>query len=270
MRQPITTSKQRGFTLIELILVIVIMSIIALGSTIFIVNSAKGLHETQQRAAQANQLRTNIDKISYQLNHSINASVRVKRNNTSQCLEMMPIRAKALYISSADGASNKLTTVFLNNNVIGMRAVPAMSLSSSFYASLLAQDNAVISANIIEATNSDASSTTLTLAAPSLADALAKPGENKRRLLYFIDSPISYCIEAGKLYRYSHYKASSKQKLADKLPSQEPKKILLAKGLNAHSAFSYQAPTKTVSLVLSTGLAPQQLTLNQPLRLSND
>jgi len=269
MSRSITSSKQRGFTLIELVLVIVIMSIIALGSTMFIVNSAKGLHDTQQRSAQANQLRTNIAKISHQLKHSINSSVRVKRNSTSQCIEMMPIHTKALYTDLADGARRTLTTLFLSESVINMRAVPAATISSSFYQKLLSNDNAIISAKITAVTDSAAKST-LTFAAPSLADAKAISNKNKQQILYFINSPISYCIEDGKLYRYSHYKASKNQKLADKLPKQEPKRILLSKGLNTDSTFSYQAHNTMVSVLLSTGLAPEQLTLNQPLRLSNE
>ncbi|MEH6445633.1 MAG: prepilin-type N-terminal cleavage/methylation domain-containing protein [Oceanospirillaceae bacterium] len=259
---------QQGFSLVELILVIVIMAIIAVGSTQFIVNSVKGLNDVTHRDSLANNLRISMAKIENQLQSSLSNSVRISHARNTQCVEMLPIKASAFYVSGSfanDVANNRLSTIdtiALNYNALGLKVSLGTSDSSLLYS---ADTHSV--AKQKAAKNSEFSQLSF-LSSPSLNTAFLQAAQAK--LVYFVDQAISYCIVAGDLYRYSDYKVSLKQPMPETLPKREPKRVLLNQGLGSPSNFSFLPDQSLFTLVLSTAKGAEQITITQPFWLSNE
>jgi len=252
MKSVASKSQQSGFTLVELIIVIVITGIIAVGSTQFIVNAVRGLQDVSRRAALANIVSISGEKIERQLRSSVVSSIRVAKNQSSQCVEMLPIKSTAFYLSGS--GTTQLKVVSLQGDVVGMHA-----LSDSNSNTLTTQLSSVVNKQL---SSQVGKITTLTLSQPFLFS------RSKQSLIHFITTPVSYCIEDDKLYKYSQYRWRTKQRLAAKLPQKEPYKVLVGRGFLADSEFRFNQQSKRFDLVLSAGDENEKLTINQPLSLA--
>ena len=121
--------RQQGFTLIELIVTMVILGILAAGTTAFIVRSVEGYRDTGRRDQLASSARLAAERISRELRGAIPNSVRVSGN----CIEFMPLVSGARYqretgnypsgevilalpVSGFSEAANALDALDLNGN----------------------------------------------------------------------------------------------------------------------------------------------------------
>lgn len=89
--------KNRGFTMIELIIVIAITSIVAATSWIFIIVSMNGYKDEKARAALADSAYSAIASIRNDVRGSLPNSVRVTTNGSVQFLEMLEISGGGEY-----------------------------------------------------------------------------------------------------------------------------------------------------------------------------
>src|SRR6188768_3006752 len=87
---------QSGFTLIELITVIVILSILASIGTGFVVSATESYQRTQTRALLVNTARQALERMTRQLRIALPYSVRITNNGS--CIEFMPIAAGGNYL----------------------------------------------------------------------------------------------------------------------------------------------------------------------------
>lgn len=83
--------KQQGFTLIELIIVILIMGILAYGSVQFILNTSGAYADSQQRTRLGLVATTTMERLTRELQSALPGSLRVSSNGQHQCLEFLPI-----------------------------------------------------------------------------------------------------------------------------------------------------------------------------------
>jgi len=248
-------AQQRGFTLIELIIVIVITGIIAVGSTQFIVNAVQGLEDVSRRAALANMVSISSEKIERQLRSSVVSSVRVARDASSQCVEMLPIRASAFYLK--EKLAKKLKVISLSRDVTGMQALIARATPRELSAALLG----VV---IDQQAKDEQGVSILTLNQPY------RYAATDQQKVHFVTSAVSYCIEGDKLFKYSQYRWRSKQRLAGNMATKEPYKVLVGKGFLASSSFSLDENKLRFDLLLSAGNGYEQLTINQPVSLADE
>ncbi len=100
--------KTKGFTLIEMVMVIVIMSVVFLGVGSLVRISMQGYTETVDRQGIQNQARFVIEKISRDIRHAVPNSFKVDTTTvtdaatntttiTQQCLSFYPIDAVGFY-----------------------------------------------------------------------------------------------------------------------------------------------------------------------------
>lgn len=90
--------RERGFTLVELILVVVLLGIISTASFAYLRFSGQILSDTVQRDQITSDSRFFIQRLTRELEAAIPASVRVSSNG--QCIEFVPIAASGLYVKA--------------------------------------------------------------------------------------------------------------------------------------------------------------------------
>lgn len=97
-------SPVHGFTLVELIAVMVILSIIATIGVGFVVRATESYQSTQTRALLVNTARQSIERMTRQLRGALPYSVRL--TNADQCLQFMPIAAGGNYFNTVPDQQN--------------------------------------------------------------------------------------------------------------------------------------------------------------------
>ena len=95
---------QRGFTLVEVITVVVILSLVAVVGTGFIVNATESYQRTQTRANLVNTARQALERMTRQLRGALPYSVRI--TNEGKCVEFMPIAGGSFYRNSVPDQAN--------------------------------------------------------------------------------------------------------------------------------------------------------------------
>ncbi|PKG85261.1 prepilin-type cleavage/methylation domain-containing protein [Colwellia sp. 75C3] len=100
--KPIITGSEfsKGFTLLELILVIMILGIMAVGISGFITLSTQTYLNATNRDGLVSNARFVIERLNRELRNAVPNSIRIGTNstNTIQCIEFVPIVASTVYI----------------------------------------------------------------------------------------------------------------------------------------------------------------------------
>lgn len=98
---------ESGFTLIELIAVIVILGIVAIIGTDYVIRSVETYHTTVNRADLINRGRQAIERMTRQVRGALPNSVRVvSSGGTDNCLEFLPIAGGGNYVQLLPDQAN--------------------------------------------------------------------------------------------------------------------------------------------------------------------
>ena len=219
---------EKGFTLIEVIVVIVVMSIISIGIVQYIIDSASGYSRTAIRSELSASGRVVIDRIAMDLHNALPNSVRVTSAYTSasaeviagdayagdQCIEFVPILSATTYIDPRFRPQPRTTTFTV------VDFVPPMTSTVSASIALFPRNSSQIySADLVGPNTNEA------IAGATVADSNTGDGINevttstnhrfRRRSptmrAFMVDDPVSYCVKGERLYRYSEYGFNSTQ-----------------------------------------------------------
>ena len=230
-------AKESGFTLIELVMVIVILSILALGSVQFISFSAKGYVDTARRSELASTATIVNEKISRLVRDALPGSVRVTSDQS--CIEFIPIIGASIYISAPFvTAGNQVVAVDLDgllstNGRLSIYPVP--SAANDLYT--ITRNPGLISTSTV---TSSVSNDQVTLTFTSGTFQFEK--ESPQNRLYVVDQPNAFCQVGTRLYFYRNYGfIPNIANLSASLPSTIPNRLMVADKLLASSMrFSYQ------------------------------
>jgi len=201
---------QQGFTLIELVLVIVLLGVISVGISGFIGLSTQTYMNVSERDELINNARFVIERLNRELRNAVPNSVRVSDLSGIQCMDFVPISTSTIYTNipvAPETASNQVT-------VIPFKAEDGVSdYSCSSCLDLVIvypNDTASIYDNHNDTTGrvfnlSDFSPpTTLndewTLSIANGAVLFDRDSPTQR--LYIANEQVSYCVFANKIYRY--------------------------------------------------------------------
>lgn len=261
----------RGFTLIELITSIVLLSILAISVTSFIGFAARMFVDVSEREQLLGQSRFAIERLSRELRSAVPNSVRIASSGTVQCLEFTPFVLSGLYlqapISPDASAELELASAAGFDAVQGNeRLVLYPRDAADIYDASRAQNAA------LEGITAGASPA---LAVANLTGIHSFPQHSPERRFYLLAAPISYCVQGSQLWRYSGYDFSASQ-LA---PAAMGTGVLMAEGLNtavlpAGQVFRYDAPVLSrnavVHIVLNFGSTlTDDLFFNHEVHLPN-
>ena len=239
------TTKQCGFTLIELIIVIVVLAIMSFGTTQFIVNSSQSYMDTAVRERQGSAARMVVEKISRELRGALPNSVRVidrdgaiSADNQGDCVEFVPALGGSVYTSLPLLAS----AASFSSVPFEVDAAPPVSsalgsISRAAVYPINATDIYALSASsaissVIDTSSVLEGSSEVTVQLQALHQF---PLDSPSRRWFMVTAPVSFCIDSdARLFRYGDYGfIDSPQPTPGGFGGgneQVPKRSLLAKG----------------------------------------
>ena len=202
----------RGFTLVEMVTVILILGILVVGVSSFIIFGTRIFVESSSVDQVLSQSRFAVERMTRELRSAVPNSVRLNGNGlTYQCVEFVPIEASTTYLSMpiAPSAAALTGTVILNatDNIKDNQYIWIYPLTDSDVYNSARQKRAQIKTfTPLGELPNPANQVTLTFMA-STRFAEASP----RQRIYFGSSPVSYCFEKASssndltLKRYTGY-----------------------------------------------------------------
>jgi len=194
---------QRGFTLVELIIVIVLLAIVAGFSFQFVGIGAQMFATGAERLQTIEKSRFAIERLTREIRGAVPNSVRVK----GQCIEFVPAKVVGTYYDAPirpDSASEMTLVTFAGSpdsssidwSLDGTERVFIYATRPNF----IYADNPQRYADIDGGYSSDSFESLLPLESGSQ---FTKESPFKRA--YVGGSPVSFCLSAGELFRVSDY-----------------------------------------------------------------
>lgn len=202
-RQP----RAHGYSLVELVIVIVILGIIGVGLFSIYTTSIRQYIDASRRAEMTASARLALERISRELRNALPNSVRV--SSDGNCVEFRPVLTAAVYaeLPISNPASSLTASAF--TLPAGSWAVSVMPLQTSDGVNSDMYGSAPLTTVGITAVSAPDASNLVTV---SLAAAHQFPRTSPSRRLYVVGGASSFCITAGgQLRRYSSYSSTVNQ-----------------------------------------------------------
>ncbi|EGG98172.1 hypothetical protein imdm_441 [gamma proteobacterium IMCC2047] len=237
-----------GFTLVEMVLVIVVLSVLALGTTRYIVTSSQSFVISAERAKLIAAGRVAVEQITRRLRNALPHSVRI--SNSGRCLEYLPIlvgtsTTAPVLPSSAHLPVAPFTLPAAGNNYAVIAAFSANELYNP----------SLPSPGVIAATNLNTVNTYSTVPlARAGGHTFSRTSPTQR--VYLVGDPQRFCVTAsGNLEHYTGYGINNASPISDGAPSGAASS-LLAENLDASTVnpFVYTADDLTRNALVQVNL----------------
>lgn len=218
---------QSGFTLIELITVIVLLAILSAIGSGFMVRSAESYHQSVNRGQLVQQGRLAIERITRELRIALPNSVQASGN--SRCIEWLPVVGGGNYLGELPDQSNGApATATIDTAPI------TLDTSTARYVSVGALSRGELvgatppSLELFSNLNDASIPNTVTLVN---AKQFLRNSVNNR--LFIVDHPRQICVDAGRLTIHDDYTAGGSYPSSASLTGSAPSPgVLLADGVN--------------------------------------
>lgn len=212
--RPCTRSMASGFSLVEIIVVIMVASIMAIGVVDFISNSSEGYVRTANRNQVSAAGRVVVDRIAMELRNALPYSVRTTSpadngygSANDQCIEFIPVQAASTYLNprfrpAAASADPFDVVAFVPDQIgaSGRYAVIYPTSESDLYKDSYSSTEAIVALSAIAAHPSDDGKVQLT---PAAAHRFLRRSPVER--IFITTQPVSYCVSGTRLHRYADY-----------------------------------------------------------------
>lgn len=180
--------RARGFTLVELVAVIVVIGIVSVTIAFFFTGTVSGYIDTARRMDSATTARIALDRLGRELREAMPMSARVYDAN--RCIQFLPILASSVYIDFPIATSTITALDFPVPTATPQYAAIYPASSGELYG--------LTSMKSISSITSSNSLRTITLA--SAATYLhASPVQR----LYIVGNPVSFCLTGTTLVRFT-------------------------------------------------------------------
>lgn len=226
-----------GFTLVEMVTVILILGILVVGVSSFIIFGTRIFVESSSVDQVLSQSRFAVERVTRELRSALPNSLRVNTDSlTYQCIEFVPIEASTTYLTMpiVPDAAASTGIVILDNTVSAIRvnqfAWIYPLIDADVYSS--ARQKRAQVKTIATAPPPLEHQVTLTFTSPTRF-AEASP----RQRIYFGSSPVSYCFEKGpsgnelQLLRYAGYSFNAVQPNPAAMPATMGTGVLMAQSV---------------------------------------
>lgn len=254
--------RAKGFTLVELVMVIVLLAIVATISVQFVALSTRGAIDVGSRQQRALQGVVISEQISRELREAFPLSIRVSGN----CLEWLPLEAGTSYVGLPSGPGFDVISAAQFDSVPATGNTRAVvygygTSPSTLYGS---DDPGPVSPAINAIDNSTAPAT-LTL---SDGHRFAQQSPSKR--LFIVGEPVSLCQNGSFLHRYSGYGRN----ISQPNPPSAGREVLAA-NLDGAATFSFtpatfrRAAVVQFSFTLRDPSSGETTTVSQEVQIRN-
>lgn len=201
-------TKQSGFTLIELVTVMIVLALISVGISGFVRTGTQIYVDVTERDQLLSESRFVVQRLNREIKGALPNSLRVASNvaNTTQCLEFLPVLWSSFYFDipvAPEPADDEIKVVAIDNTVDPYTFVSG--------------DSVVVYPTEPDDIYGSASKRFLLDSAPTV-----DPADSKKQILtlsneqqfatdsprsraYIVRSPVSYCVSAGEIKRYTDY-----------------------------------------------------------------
>ncbi|PCI59587.1 MAG: prepilin-type cleavage/methylation domain-containing protein [Gammaproteobacteria bacterium] len=243
-----TNNKQQGFTLVELVIVIVLLGIMAVGITGFITLSTQTYINVADRDELISSARFAVERLNREIRNAVPNSVRVKQTVFAgfniQCIEFVPTVASTTYIDipvSPEIATDILTVIpFIgsdgnNYQCTGncLDAVVVYPLNSGdLFNNQFDGVGKVFGLKTVTVSSAIEWALTLDRSLGVIFD-----DNSPTQRLFIIRAPVSYCVASNSLLRYDNYGYSPTQLVPPIAPAKLMAEDIVNMDLN-ESAFS--------------------------------
>ena len=235
-----------GFSLVELVVVILVLGILAAGSVTYIRHASLGYASALDRSELASNARLALGRLERELRNALPGSLR----SNGQCIEFVEADAGGSYLQLPVGSSeDHAVSVPLIGNIGGdsLRMAVFPVQVADIYA--LASPGPVSPAVTLEPPDAEGK-VRVNFAAPH-----AFPEHSPTSRFYLISQPVSYCVHEGRLWRFSDYGFMNSQPAPTSLPANMPQRGLVGTGLQLDNPpFEVEAASLTRNAVVSIDL----------------
>lgn len=270
--------RDQGVTLVELVVVILILGILAGGTTAYVVSTAEGYSATAARSDLSAVARLTLKRLEKEVSQAVPNSLRVSEAvSGNQCLEFFPIEDASRYLDvNFSVASATMTAHTFSRGAVltsenkDLHAIIFPIQAGSLYEPVSPGPLATISTYAQSETNGIE---TLSLDNPHLYE----PGTDQRRI-YLAGDPVSFCVEGSKIFRFRNYGIQSSQCLPSTpscLPSQSPDRSVISDHLNNADYIAFEilegslSRNSLVSVQLNFEKGDETLLIEHDIRVRN-
>ncbi|MGK0442418.1 MAG: MSHA biogenesis protein MshO [Pseudohongiellaceae bacterium] len=190
--------QSQGFTLIEMVSVIVLLGILSAGATLFIGDSVRIYTDNTRRSELTHQGRFAIERVSREIRNALPGSIRVQ----GDCVEFAPIVAASSYLMNvADSKETSLQAVGFDY-VAGIdRRVAVYTIDSKDI--YIYGRKAVVDLLSVAGSNGDAQRQVNFTNFAGVGHKFRSESPSQR--FYIVDQPVSFCVRNNQLVRHEDY-----------------------------------------------------------------
>lgn len=257
--------RHSGFTLVEIVTVLVILGIVAAIGSSFLITTVDSYRTTEARAKLVSRGRTAMEQMTRQLRLAAPNSVRVSASGN--CLEFFPLVGGANYLTTLPDTENGVTPVGSINTapIILDLGTPVHVMVGALSANDI-YSNGSPAARVQVASLSGSPATTINLATPHR---FIRNSINRR--VYLADDPKRFCVTASSLVLYQGYPFDTST-LTDAAPGATP--VIMALEVTASgNAFSLSPGSEDRNAAVNIALVfsgnNEAVELNQQVLVRN-
>lgn len=254
---------QRGFTLIELIMVVVLMSIIAMAGIQIIGTSADAYARLSGRQTMSNSARLAVEKISREVRTALPGSARI----SGACLEFIPVITAGKYIDLplSSAATSFKAIAFAPGSGTPTGRVSVYPIAANPYD---------LSENLISAVATTSVPDVDNEITVTMGSSHQFPNVSPNERFFLIGDPVSYCVSADRMFRFQNYGFNTLQPIEAGLPAALPNRALLVNqvtlGSNPFVVLNASLQRNAlVNIVLSIQDGSETVLLNNEVQLRN-
>lgn len=209
-------NKQNGFTLVELVTVIVIIGVLAVSATTFLRFGTQSYTDAADRDELISTARFVVERLNREVRNALPNSMRIVNGSGKRCLEFVPIAESVIYLDipvAPESSKEDIDFLMLNEypktKYVAVYALTAKDIydratgvigerkdvDDEYY--IYSSDDRQIGLN-----ENIENSTVYRL---KLKTSTLFKAESPTKRMFFIEQAVSYCLEGSQLFRYEGY-----------------------------------------------------------------
>lgn len=250
------TKRNSGFTLIELIIVIILLGIMAVGISGFITLATQTYLNVSERDDLLSNARFVNERLNREVRNAVPNSIREGSNGSTQCLEFMPITASTIYTDipvAPEPSSETLRVIPFINDAGDPYTCPSSGAQCNDFITvypLAADASDIYDLSLDKVFTID--NYTLPVAPDKIATitldtSVTFDQDSPTNRAYIFQQPVAYCLRnvvgVSEVWRYANYNSTSDQTFPPDISSVGTASLMARGVLNLAGAFTVQNAT---------------------------